>query len=135
GRQLDALETALRALWAVPAHDLIPRRPACIEDLQYGRSLLTARTRPSSGVAARAYAAALSWFDGPDADHFRAPYSESVLGHADPNPANYLFDGERVRIVDFEDAGRSDVAMELATLVEHLGTRTWDAPAFLSRFR
>jgi len=42
--------------------------------------------------------------------------------------ANYLWDGHRIRIVDFEDAGRSDVAYELASLVEHLSARDteWD---------
>jgi Ser/Thr protein kinase RdoA (MazF antagonist) len=132
--QLDALETALRALWAVPAEDLAPRRPASDEDLAFARGLLTGRAAPRHGAAGEAYAAALAWFDGPDADHFRQPHRDAVLGHGDPNPANYLFDGQRVRIVDFEDAGRSDVALELATLVEHLGSRGLDADAFLARF-
>lgn len=65
------------------------------------------------------------------------PLSEvgpAVVGHGDPNLANYLWDGVRVRVVDFEDAGRSDVAYELATLVEHLSARGLDAEAFCDRF-
>jgi thiamine kinase-like enzyme len=36
-----------------------------------------------------------------------------VVAHGDPNLANYLWDGTRVRIVDFEDAGRGDRTVEL----------------------
>jgi len=60
--------------------------------------------------------------------------TETVLGHNDPNVANYLWDGEAVRIVDFEDAGSSDRAYELATLVEHLSARGGDWEPFLARF-
>ncbi|NUR51891.1 MAG: hypothetical protein HOV71_27510, partial [Hamadaea sp.] len=35
---------------------------------------------------------------------------------------------------DFEDAGASDVAYELATLVEHLSAREVDADLFCARF-
>ncbi|WP_424215232.1 aminoglycoside phosphotransferase family protein [Streptomyces sp. BI20] len=42
-----------------------------------------------------------------------------VLGLADGNLANHLWDGERVRLVDFEDSGRCDRAFELATMCEH----------------
>src|SRR5262245_59556183 len=44
----------------------------------------------------------------------------AVFGQGDTNLANFLWDGERVRIVDFEDSGLSDRAFELAVLVEHL---------------
>jgi Phosphotransferase enzyme family len=43
-----------------------------------------------------------------------------VFGQGDANLANFLFDGERVRIVDFEDSGVSDRAFELAVFVEHI---------------
>ena len=43
-----------------------------------------------------------------------------VFGQGDANLANFLWDGELVRIVDFEDSGISDRAFELAVLVEHL---------------
>jgi hypothetical protein len=43
-----------------------------------------------------------------------------VFGQGDSNLANFLWDGERVRIVDFEDSGISDRAFELGQLVEHL---------------
>ncbi|MEU8247005.1 phosphotransferase [Nonomuraea sp. NPDC048916] len=34
--------------------------------------------------------------------------------------ANFLWDGTRVRIVDFEDSGRSDRVFELAEMAEHV---------------
>jgi hypothetical protein len=47
----------------------------------------------------------------------------TALGIADLNPANVLWDGRRVRLVDFEDGGLSDPAYELADHVGHLGSR------------
>lgn len=47
----------------------------------------------------------------------------TALGIGDLNPANVLWDGERCRLVDFEDGGLSDPAYELADHVEHLGSR------------
>jgi Phosphotransferase enzyme family len=45
---------------------------------------------------------------------------QPVFGQGDANLANFLWDGERVRIVDFEDSGLSDRAFELAVLIEHI---------------
>lgn len=60
-----------------------------------------------------------------------------VFGHGDGNLANYLWDGRQVRLVDFEDSGRSDRAFELAAFAEHLSV--WheagvDTAALLDRF-
>jgi Ser/Thr protein kinase RdoA (MazF antagonist) len=60
-----------------------------------------------------------------------------VFGQSDGNLANLLWDGSQVRLVDFEDSGRSDRAFELASLVEHVAV--WhdagiDAEALLDRF-
>ena len=56
------------------------------------------------------------------------------LGIADLNPANVLWDGERCRLVDFEDGGLSDPAYELADHVEHIASRltgVYDAQALV----
>jgi hypothetical protein len=58
----------------------------------------------------------------------------TVPGHRDPNLANYLWDGQRIRIVDFEDAAISDPATEPAILAEHLATRPLDTRGFCARF-
>jgi thiamine kinase-like enzyme len=43
----------------------------------------------------------------------------AVFGRGDPNPANSLWDGVRLGIVDLENAGWTDRAVDLADLVEH----------------
>ncbi|UNK69352.1 aminoglycoside phosphotransferase family protein [Microbacterium sp. H1-D42] len=56
----------------------------------------------------------------------------SVLGIADLNPANVLWDGRVCRLVDFEDGGLSDPAFELADHVEHLAGRgVYDADSLV----
>jgi Ser/Thr protein kinase RdoA (MazF antagonist) len=126
--QLDALTTAITTLWTVPLPDQ-PWR----DDLHLARRLVDG-PRPADGVAAAAHDAAGAWWRGSDPARLRTPPADPVLGHRDPNLANYLWDGRRIRIVDFEDAGVSDPANEVALLVEHLSTRGLDAGALAARF-
>ena len=63
--------------------------------------------------------------------------AQRVLGHGDADLTNFLWDGEMVRIVDFEGAGISDWVFELAMLVEHVSA--WrdgglDADRFIDDF-
>ena len=48
-----------------------------------------------------------------------------VFGQGDGNLGNFLWDGERVRIVDFEDSGVADRAFELSVFIEHVSV--WSA--------
>ena len=60
-----------------------------------------------------------------------------MLGQADGNLANFLWDGTRIVIVDFEESGRSDIPFELAELVEHVGSwvdTDFGTDAFLAHF-
>jgi aminoglycoside phosphotransferase (APT) family kinase protein len=128
--QTDALELALRQMWAVPTEGLPPRRYWPQECLDVVRGWFAAAERPP-GVAGAAFDATVTFLGSA----VPPPPGEPVLGHSDPNLANYLWDGERVRIVDFEDAGLSEMEYELATIAEHLSARDstdWDA--FLARF-
>jgi Ser/Thr protein kinase RdoA (MazF antagonist) len=127
--QLDGLERALRAMWAVPAAQLPPRRYAPAEAYALGRAWFADATRPQ-GIAGQAVDAVRVFLDEPPLPE----PDEVICGHSDSNLPNYLWDGQRVRIVDFEDAGGSDVAYELATLIEHLGARDTDWTGFLSCF-
>lgn len=113
--QIDALVEAIHRLWSIPFDG--PWR----DDLRFARHL-TAIPRPSNGVAAQAYDAALAWWDGPDPLLLQEKPAVTVLGHRDPYLANYLWDGSRVRLVDFEDSCLSDPATEVAILIEHLST-------------
>ncbi|ADB29367.1 aminoglycoside phosphotransferase [Kribbella flavida DSM 17836] len=157
-QQLDGLETALRDLWSIPPASLAPvDHPALVAriraDLQHSPTGETTaagagpppeasragavgecwRSGPRQDLLREARQVALDWLDGDEAAELARP-ANAVIGHGDPNLANYLWDGVRVRIVDFEDAGRSDLAYELGTLVEHLASRgtRWDG--FAERF-
>jgi aminoglycoside phosphotransferase (APT) family kinase protein len=130
--QIAGLAAAIKRLWDVPPGDLAELCPR-VDDLNFAR-MLTAGTRPDSGITATAFDAAVSWWSGPDPDLLRSPPGTTVIGHRDPHLANYLWDGRRVRIVDVEDAATSDPATELAILVEHLSARDLDADAFCRLF-
>jgi aminoglycoside phosphotransferase (APT) family kinase protein len=123
--QLDALADALRSLWSIPPDDLPPIDLSALVDRTHS-GLAVLRDVPGViGSAARA------WLDtAAELIDVRDP----VVAHGDPNLENYLWDGIRVRIVDFEDAGRGDLAVELANLVEHLSGRRTDWTGFAERF-
>ena len=120
-----AVVDAVSRLWNVP-HDDLTELPPWTDDLDFARAL-TAGPRPAGGVTAEAFDAALAWWKGPDPDQLRRRPTVTVLGHRDPHLANYLWDGQRVRMVDFEDAAVSDPATELAVMMEHLSWRSVDA--------
>lgn len=135
-----ALAESVRAL-----HERVPRRVAGALPWRRGHqdevvSILrhwNAHRSPAAAEppVARALDAGMAWlrtrpFTDPDG-------WPPVLGPGDGNLANYLWDGARVRVVDFEDAGRSDRAFELAEITEHVAAwvdTVFDAAAFLDLF-
>lgn len=85
----------------------------------------------------QAHRAALAWLDSGWAERPASVTGQSVFAQGDPNVANHLWDGNSVRLVDFEASGRGDRATELADFVEHV--TVWahagiHAEAFLDRF-
>ena len=114
--QIDALLEAINRLWAIPFDG--PWR----DDLGFARRL-TCLPRPAGPLTGEAHDAARRWWHGPDPVLLQQKPTVTVLGHRDPNLANYLWDGSRVRIVDFEDSCLSDPANEVAILLEHLSAR------------
>jgi hypothetical protein len=120
GEQTEGLRVALTQLWSIPPTDLQPIDHAAF--VQRIRTAIRPWPWPGSGIVADAQLAATAWLSSPEADELSLP-AQQVLGHGDPNLANYLWDGSHIRIVDFEDAGRSDLTMELANLVEHIASR------------
>ena len=137
---LDAVAAAIsRPHVAVPRDVVAGLRPQ--PWLEVGvvdrmRSIVAGRRAPGDDALARtAFDAGMCWF-GRAADPRPEPHS-IVFGQGDGNLANYLWDGERVRLVDFEDSGRSDRAYELAAFAEHLSV--WrdagiETGALLGRF-
>jgi thiamine kinase-like enzyme len=75
---------------------------------------------PADPAARRALRRACTWLERAQVERAAARGHTEVYGHGDPNLANYLHDGGTVRLVDFEDSGRSDRAWELAIFTEHL---------------
>jgi hypothetical protein len=71
-------------------------------------------------ATAEALRAATDWVAGPGLERMFAQPGTPVFGTGDGNLANYLWDGTRVRVIDFEYSGRSDRAFELAEVTEHI---------------
>ncbi|SED26704.1 Phosphotransferase enzyme family protein [Nocardioides exalbidus] len=126
--QVLALGRALRRLYDVPLAavrdaGIGPRGigaaalpPALLERLSDGHDLSACR---DPALVRDARSVAREWLRDPPLPEPRT----TVLGIADLNPPNVLWDGVRCRLVDFEDAGLSDPAYEVADHVEHLGSR------------
>lgn len=124
--QITAVGDALETLWSIPSDSLE----------QIDLAALVDRTRTGlialldgDGVIARA---ASAWLDNEPPD--LTGVADAVVAHGDPNLTNYLWDGTRIRIVDFEDAGLGDRTVELANLVEHLSGREIDWTPLVGRF-
>jgi aminoglycoside phosphotransferase (APT) family kinase protein len=69
-----------------------------------------------------AFRAGSTWLASTAPDQLLTNPLPPVLGLADGNHANYLWDGHapRVRLIDWEDSGRSDRAFELGEICEHI---------------
>ena len=139
--QESALVRALGQLWqAVPVSRVVPLPGEAGNEahlVSIVRQLaVQAYDTGDDPVVRAAHSAGLSWlswavgesgrltgqdsYADPGGGRAGKPGPPAVYGQGDPNLANFLWDGQRVRIVDFEDSGLSDRAFELADLVEHL---------------
>ena len=98
------------------------------EPMPFGPVTAVARVRamaealgvPEDPAARRALRCASTWLERGQVERAAVRGYTAVFGHGDANLANYLEDGGTVRLVDFEDSGRSDRAWELAIFTEHL---------------
>jgi Ser/Thr protein kinase RdoA (MazF antagonist) len=98
---------------------LLERHAAGLAPAPLARTTVDGRPAAHPGPGGRARERA-----GPAA-HLRAARrarraADPVFTHADGNLANLLWDGSRCRVVDFEDAGVSDRAYEVADLLKHV---------------
>ncbi|NUR98616.1 MAG: phosphotransferase, partial [Kribbellaceae bacterium] len=125
--QLTALGDALETLWSTEPAGLDPIDLSAL--MHRTRRGLTA-LRTVEGVIGLA---ATTWLENEPAD-LTEP-ADPVVAHGDPNLTNYLWDGTRIRILDFEDAGRGDLTVELANLTEHLSWRTTNPSPLIARFK
>ncbi|MEV6756526.1 phosphotransferase [Streptomyces sp. NPDC051214] len=140
--QVTALAAAARRMYAaVPADTLreVPIRPGQQSDLiaHLNGWAVTARPTVLDGPVAWAMDCGLDWLAHSGLDPDGVVGVPPAFGPGDGNLANYLWDGSSVRVVDFEDSGRSDRAFELAEITEHVGSwveHPLDVPSFLSHF-
>ncbi|MBF8188458.1 aminoglycoside phosphotransferase family protein [Nonomuraea sp. K274] len=119
-RHVTAMADALTELYAAvpqPVLRTVPVRPWQREAVVEWVGRRCAAWQPRDPQADRAVKEGLRWLESwsPGESGVRP-----VFGAGDGNLANFLWDGTRVRIVDFEDSGRSDLAFELAELAEHV---------------
>ena len=126
--QLDAMATAIERLHTGIPSEVIAGVPMRI--WHAAEALTEVRAwfgrQPTTGddpTVRAAYDQAATWLHRPELDETILVDHVPVLGRADGNLANHIWDGVVVRLVDFEDSGRSDRLFELADLVEHLATR------------
>jgi aminoglycoside phosphotransferase (APT) family kinase protein len=121
---LTAMVEAYRTLFAVPVQPDTPRRhwhPGAFlrNNVEWLEEEHTRTDLPD--VVRRALAAARTWHADPPLgiDEIRDPVSAQGDGKVD----NMLWDGSRVRLIDFEGFGVGDLAFEVADLVEHISSR------------
>ncbi|MFB7553939.1 phosphotransferase family protein [Streptomyces sp. NPDC056154] len=140
-QQLKALAAAASEMYAaVPAGALvkIPVRPGQQHELIAKIRAWTPRARPRvSAEVGEAMDRGLDWLARSGFGHVAPPDVPPVFGPGDGNLANYLWDGSRVRIVDFEESGLSDRPFELAEITEHVASwvdQPLDVEMFLDQF-
>ncbi|MCD0486074.1 aminoglycoside phosphotransferase family protein [Streptacidiphilus sp. ASG 303] len=128
-RQLKVLADAVTAMHnAVPPSVLagVPLRPGHQGELiTHLRTWSAVERRDDSSVVARGKVAGLAWLAQSGLENGE-PDVPAAFGPGDGNLANYLWDGNKVQVVDFEDSGRSDRAFELAEITEHVSS--WIGP-------
>lgn len=136
--QITALASAVTTLRdAIPSR-LLARLPAVTWDQSYVREEIRAwnarpLTAPTAPEVARALREGTRWLDR---SAFAGSYSP-VFCNGDGNLTNYLWDGERVRVIDFEYSGRNDRGMALAEITEHVSAwvdTEFDIAYFLMHF-
>lgn len=121
---LAVAEAMTRIHHALPATEL-----AMLEERRSGPAELLADLKSwskeplvavVSPVVADAKTAGTTWLDALAISDLKAPSAEPVFTSGDGNLGNFLWDGEQCRLVDFEDSGVSQIAFEIADIVEHV---------------
>ncbi|MEV7967900.1 aminoglycoside phosphotransferase family protein [Sphaerisporangium sp. NPDC088356] len=126
GEQLTAMAAALNRLHQIPAEVV-----RAVEPAPWGPATAVDKTRawadkqPDLGdnpLVQEAFRAGVAWLASTAPDQLVTNPLPPVLGLADGNHANLLWDDHegRVRLIDWEDSGRSDRAFELGEITEHI---------------
>ncbi|MEU1736360.1 aminoglycoside phosphotransferase family protein [Streptosporangium sp. NPDC020145] len=140
--QIGALAAALNRLHRIPATVARTLQPA-----PWGPAVAVNKARTwadrcldlgDDPLVRHAYRAGVAWLSSTAPDELTVNPFPPVIGLADGNHANYLWDDHerRIRLVDWEDSGHNDRAFELGEVVEHISRLdgTLDAEKLLAHF-
>jgi aminoglycoside phosphotransferase (APT) family kinase protein len=72
----------------------------------------------------------LRWWRGTDDADLTCEWAPRVLSRGDSNLLNWLWDGHRIGVVDFEFSGYADRVFDAADLIEHISARPIDDAAW-----
>lgn len=123
-KQLAGLAKALKLMFAAAPPDELQT----LTERRWGPSRMVAKLRAWIDEARpvfeptveEALRAAKRWLGSSQAMALGGPLAERAFTNADGNIGNFIWDGERCYVVDFEDSGVSDPVYEIADLVEHV---------------
>ncbi len=101
----------------------MPIRPSTHTITPSGDGAILVKRYRADPIVLTAYDTAVRWFESREVDRLVGETYRPVLARADHNLPNFLWDGGRIRLVDFEDSGRGDRCSEFAEVVEHLSAR------------
>jgi len=114
-------------------HRVVPevRRPLAHSGVRGARRALMADDRhetssllvDASDTVARAWRAAQMWIADTDVEHLLSSGGPR-FSRGDPNLSNYLWGEAGVVLIDWENSGDNDPAIDLADMAEHASTRT-----------
>jgi aminoglycoside phosphotransferase (APT) family kinase protein len=139
--QVKAIADALNRLHQIPTRVVEEVEPApLVPVVAVDKVRALADKQPDLGddrLVRQAYQTGAAWLASTDPDKLTVNPYPPVLGLADGNHANLLWDerGGRVWLIDWEDSGRNDRAFELGEVTEHISRidGTLDTEQLLAR--
>jgi hypothetical protein len=125
--QLRALRALLVPLWQITPQTTARTFAPIYKDARHWLTVVqsaaqTLRPVPGDALTGEAYRLLHTWLYGPDSARLLVP-APAVFSNGDLNPSNLLWDGQALRLLDYEFSGWSDRAFDLADLVEHNQSR------------
>jgi Phosphotransferase enzyme family len=116
----EAMRTVFAAVPDAELADLPERRSGSRELAAHLRSWCRDAHEPTAAAVDSALADARRWLESPETIALtEGALVDRVFGLGDGNIGNFIWDGARCRVVDFEDCGVSDPVYEVADVVEH----------------
>ena len=122
--QLAGLAQTLKNMFAAARREELQK----LDERRWGPSQMVSKLRAwidearpvLEPLVEEALRAAKRWLGSSQATALGGPLVERAFTNADGNIGNFIWDGERCYVVDFEDSGVSDPVYEIADLVEHV---------------